>query len=96
MMKGLLSKEIIKDLLNKNKLAFALAFAFGVLISTIPHIFKLIETLKIERLIQEEKLMRVKEKEKECKDINSSYTKFLNLGFPETAIVKFNACMQEK
>ena len=95
-MKGLLSKKSIKDLINKNKLAFALAFTSGVLISTIPYIFKLIETLKIERLIQEEKLMRIKEKEKECKDINSSYTKFLNLGFPETAIVKFNACMQEK
>ena len=38
----------------------------------------------------------VKEKTKECKDKDSAYTKFLTLGFPETAITIFNECMQAK
>ena len=35
-------------------------------------------------------------KEKICKDDNSDYRKFLSLGFPKTAIEKFNICMREK
>ena len=33
-------------------------------------------------------------KEKICKTENSDYKKFLSLGFPKTAIEKFNICMK--
>ena len=86
----------LEDIFKENKLAFVSAFSIGVLISTIPYINKLIENLKMERLIEKERQMIFKEKEKKCKGKNSSYNKFLNLGFPETAISKFNICMNEK
>ena len=95
-MKKLFTVENLEDIFKKNKLAFVSAFSIGVLISTIPYINKLIENLKVERLIEKERQMIFKEKEKKCKGINSSYNKFLNLGFPETAISKFNICMNEK
>ena len=40
--------------------------------------------------------MQIKNKEKICKDDNSDYKKFINLGFPKTAIEKFNLCMREQ
>ena len=95
-MKKLFTNENLEDIFKKNKLAFVCAFSIGVLISTIPYINKLIEDLKVERLIEKERQMIFKEKEKKCKGINSSYNKYLNLGFPKTAISKFNICMNEK
>ena len=95
-MKKIFTKENIEELLKNNKLAFISAFSIGVLISTIPYISKFIENLRIEKLIEEERQMSLKEKEKQCKGINSAYNKFLNLGFPETAISKFNICMKKK
>ena len=95
-MKKIFTKENIEELLKNNKLAFISAFSIGVLISIIPYINKLIEQLKVERLIEKERQIILKEKEKKCKGINSSYNKYLNLGFPKTAISKFNICMKEK
>ena len=92
-MKNLFTTENLKDLLKKKSFISYLLF---VLISTIPYINKLIANLKVERLIEKERQMIFKEKEKKCKGINSSYNKFLNLGFPKTAISKFNICMNEK
>ena len=42
------------------------------------------------------KKMQIQIKEKICKDESSDYKKFLNLGFPKTAIEKFNNCMREQ
>ena len=95
-MKNLFTTENLKDLFKNNKLAFISAFSIGVLISIIPYINKLIEQLKVERLIEKERQIILKEKEKKCKGMNSAYNKFLNLGFPETAISKFNICMKKK
>ena len=95
-MKKLFTTENLEDIFKKNKLALVSAFSIGVLISIIPYINKLIEDLKVERLIEKERQMIFKEKEKKCKGINRSYNKFLNLGFPKTAISKFNICMNEK
>ena len=47
-------------------------------------------------LIQEQTKIKIQNKEKICKDNSSEYKKFLNLGFPKTAIQKFKNCMKEK
>ena len=81
-------KNILIDNSRKYKLAFISSFSIGALIATIPHTYKFIENSKMERLI--------KKKEEKCKDKNSDYAKFVDLGFPKTAISKFNVCMHEK
>ena len=63
-MKNLFTSENLEDIFKKNKLAFVCAFSIGVLISIIPYINKLIEDLKVERLIEKERQMIFKEKEK--------------------------------
>jgi len=54
------------------------------------------ESFRVQRLIQEQRQRQNEIKEKICKDDNSDYGKFLSLGFPKTAIEKFNICMEEK
>ena len=51
---------------------------------------------RVQKLIQEQRYIDIQNKEKICKNGNSDYKKFLNLGFPKTAIEKFNICMQEQ
>ena len=89
-------KNILLDNSRKYKLAFISSFSIGALIATIPHAYKLIENYKMERLIKKEIQLQLKKKEEKCKDKNSDYAKFVDLGFPKTAISKFNICMQEK
>ena len=89
-------KNILLDNSRKYKLAFISSFSIGALIGTIPHAYKFIENYKIERLIKKEIKLQIKKKEEKCKDKNSDYAKFVDLGFPKTAISKFNVCMHEK
>ena len=92
----LLVKTIFSDNSRKYKLAFIYSFSIGALIATIPHTYKFIENYRMERLIKKEKKLQIKKKEEKCKHKNSDYSKFMDLGFPKTAISKFNVCMQEK
>jgi len=88
-------KNILLDNSRKYKLTFISSFIIGALIGTIPHTYKFIENYKMERLIKKEIKLQLKKKEEKCKDKNSDYAKFVDLGFPKTAISKFNVCMQE-
>ncbi len=91
-----LSLEVnFKNQFRKYILGFTSSFLVGVLISTIPFVYKLINNYKIEKLIQEEKQIQITKKEKKCKDENSDFKKFLELGFPDTATQKFNICMKK-
>ena len=81
---------------KKYKSILAFSFIIGVIIGTIPYIYKSIDNFRIQKLIQEQRKIQIRNKEKICKNNNSDYKKFLNLGFPYTAIKKFNICMQEK
>ena len=92
----LLAKNILLDNSRKYKLAFISSFSIGVLITTINHTYKSIENYQMKTLIKKERKLQHKKKEEKCKDKNSDYAKFVNLGFPKTAISKFNECMQEK
>jgi len=92
----LLVKNIFSNNSRKYKLAFISSFSIGALIATIPHTYKFIENYRMERLIKKEKKLQIKKKEEKCKHKNSDYSKFMDLGFPKTAISKFNVCMQEK
>tara|TARA_B100000131_G_scaffold276804_1_gene280214 strand:- start:262 stop:525 length:264 start_codon:yes stop_codon:yes gene_type:complete len=87
---------MLLDNSRKYKLGFISSFCIGVLIATITHTYNFIENYKMEKLIKKEKKLQLKKKEEKCKDKNSDYAKFLDLGFPKTAISKFNICMQEK
>ena len=68
----------------------------GLIIGSLPSFYKIIESLRVRKLIQEQIQKENQNKEKKCKGYNSDYEKFLNLGFKKTAIKKFNICMQEK
>ena len=87
---------MLLDNSRKYKLGFISSFIIGVIIATITHTDKLIENHKMETLIKKERKLQLKKKEEKCKDKNSDYAKFMDLGFPKTAISKFNECMQEK
>ena len=91
-----LAKSKIKNYLKSYKLALIYSFIVGLIMGSIPFFYKLNENYRVKKLIQEQNKIMIQNKEKICKDKNSEYTKFLSLGFPKTAIEKFNNCMQEK
>ena len=78
----------------KSKLMFS--FIVGLIIGSLPFIYKIKENFRVQKLIQEQRKIQKQNKEKICKGENSDYEKFLSLGFPKTAIKKFNICIKEK
>ena len=91
----LVENGLINDL-KKYKSKLAYSFIVGLMIGSLPFIYKVTEKFRVQRLIQEQKQRQNENKEKICKGDNSDYEKFLSLGFPKTAIEKFNICMKEK
>ena len=86
----------LKNNFKNNLFAFISSFMVGLVIFSIPSIYNLIKNFRYERLIQAERKLQLSRKETKCKDINSDFTKFSNLGFPKTAIERFNNCMKDK
>ena len=86
----------LKSHLKKYKLVLIYSFIIGLFIGSIPFIKQYKENLKVKQLIEKQRKMQIQIKEKICKDESSDYKKFLNLGFPKTAIEKFNNCMREQ
>ena len=91
-----IEKSNIKNYLKKYKLVLICSFMIGSMICSIPFFYKLNENLRVQKLIQEQKKLKIQYNEKICKNDNSEYKKFLSLGFPKTAIQKFKNCMKEK
>ena len=91
----LLENNLINDL-KKYKSKLAYSFMIGLIIGSFPFIYKITESFRVQKLIQEQRQRQNENKEKICKGDNSDYKKFLSLGFPKTAIEKFNICMQEQ
>ena len=91
----LVENNLINNL-KRYKSKFAYSFMIGFIIGSLPFIYEVTESFRVQKLIQEQKQKQNEKKEKICKDDNSDYGKFLSLGFPKTAIEKFNICMQEK
>tara|TARA_B100001029_G_scaffold33114_1_gene25021 strand:+ start:105 stop:401 length:297 start_codon:yes stop_codon:yes gene_type:complete len=91
----LVENNLINDL-KRYKSKFVYSFIIGLIIGSSPFIYKIIESLRVQKLIQEQIQRQNQNKEKICKGYNSYYEKFLSLGFPKTAIEKFNICMKEK
>ena len=90
----LVEKNLINNLKRyKSKLAYS--FMIGLIIGSLPFIYRVTENLRIQKLIQEQRQRQNENKEKICKGYNSDYEKFLGLGFPKTATEKFNICMQK-
>ena len=91
----LVENNLINDLKRyKSKLAYS--FMIGLIIGSLPFIYRVTENFRVQKLIQEQRQKQNENKEKICKGYNSDYEKFLSLGFPKTAIEKFNICMKEK
>ena len=87
--------NLINDLKRyKSKLAYS--FMIGLIIGSLPFIYRVTENFRVQKLIQEQRQRQNENKEKICKGYNSDYEKFLSLGFPKTAVEKFNICMQEQ
>ena len=91
-----LDKSNLKNYLKRYKLALMYPFIVGLIIGSIPFFYKLNENFRVKKLVQEQNKIKIQKQEKICKDNNSEYKKFLSLGFPKTAIEKFNNCMKEK
>ncbi len=72
------------------------SFIVGLFMGSLPFIYQSIESYRLQKLLQEQRKIEMQNKEKICKNNNSDYKKFLNLGFPKTAIEKFNICMKEQ
>ena len=66
----------------------------GLALGSLPFFIKYKEDLRVQKLIQEQRKIQIQNREKICKADNSKYKKFLSLGFPKTAIEKFNICMK--
>ena len=91
-----LEKSNIKNYWKKYKLVLICSFMIGLMIGSIPFFYKLNENLRVQKLIQEQRKLKIQYNEKICKNDNSEYKKFLSLGFPKTAFQKFKNCMREK
>ena len=89
-------KSYLKNHLKKNKSVLIYPFIVGLFMGSIPFIYKSYKIFRVQKLIKEQQKIQIQIKEKICKKDNSDYQKFLNLGFPKTAIEKFKNCMQEQ
>ena len=78
----------------KSKLIYS--FIVGFLMGSLPFIYKTQENFRVQKLIQKQRKIEIQNRERICKEDNSDYKKFLSLGFPKTAIEKFNICMKEQ
>ena len=81
--------------IKKYKLTLTCSFMIGLIIGCIPFINKSKDNFRVQKLIQEERKLEIQQKEKICKNDNSDYKKFVDLGFPKTAIEKLYICINE-
>ena len=86
----------LKNPLKTYKKELTYSFIVGLVMGSIPLIHKSIENFRIQKLIEDARKIQIEKKEKICKEEESDYKKFLSLGFPKTAIEKFNICMKEQ
>ena len=86
----------INSYLKKYKSAIKYSFMVGLFMGSLPFIYKSLANFRFQKLIQEQRKIEMQNKEKICQGENSDYKKFLSLGFPKTAIEKFNICINEQ
>ena len=86
----------LKNDLKRYKSKLIYSFIIGLIIGSLPFFYKMKESFRVHKLIQKQIQIQNQNKEKICKGDNSDYDKFLSLGFPKTAIKKFNICMNTK
>ena len=91
-----LKKSNIKSHLKTYRSALKYSFIIGLFIGSMPFIYKFQKSFRNQKLIQKQIKIEIQNKEKICKQENSDYKKFLSLGFPKTALEKFNICMKKQ
>ena len=94
--KELFIKSNLKSYLKRYKLTLIYSFIVGSIMGSVLFIYKSNENFRVQKLMEEQRKIQIQNKAKICKEENSEYKKFLSLGFPKTAIEKFNICIQEK
>ena len=94
--KHFLVKSNLKIHFERYKSTIKYSFIIGLFMGSLPFIYDSIESFRMQKLIQKQRKIQIQNKEKLCKENNSDYKKFLSLGFPKTAIEKFNICMKEQ
>jgi len=91
-----LQEDNLKNKLKIYKSKLIYSFIIGLIIGSLPFVYKMKESFRVQKLIQKQRRIKNQNIEKICKGDNSDYEKFLSLGFPKTAIKKFNICIKEK
>ena len=91
-----LQEDNLKNKLKIYKSKLIYSFMIGLIIGSLPFVYKMKESSRVQKLIEEQRQIQNQNKEKICKGDNSDYEKFLSLGFPKTAIEKLNICMKEQ
>ena len=92
----LIMESNLKNYLKNYKSAIKYSFIVGLLLGSIPFIYKSRENFRVKKLIEEQRRIEIQNKEKKCKQNDSDYKKFLSLGFPKTAMEKLKICMEEQ
>ena len=95
-MRNYIANFKIQNFSNKDLLWIVISFFLGAMISIAPIILKFINNYMAERRIDLDNKIKLKKIKESCKDINSEYSKLLNLGFPKTAVKKFNNCVDNE
>ena len=95
-MHNYIEKLNLKNNLRKCSSSILASFMLGVAISSIPYVKSSIDNINYERRVIFEKNLEIKEIEEICKGDSSAYSKFYELGFPETALAEFDNCMDRK
>ena len=84
----------LKTNLRKSTSSILTSFMVGVAISSIPYLKSYLDNINYERKVILENNLEIKKIEEICKGDSSAYSKFYELGFPETALAEFDNCME--
>ena len=82
------------NLFKRNYKIILYFFLIGFLLNSLPHVLDMYENRKNSRLEFLEKKILKEEQEKICKE-KTEYSKFIKMGFEETALKRLISCMKQ-
>ena len=94
-MKNLIPNFDFASHFRQNMSAMIFSFLVGTGISTIPFAINLIENIRNDRVVLIKNELKMESIKSICKNSNSKYTKLLNLGFSESALISYESCISK-